>query len=269
MPAYSPNVTWLEEGTPVFHAVPVNASVMAEGSTVLAYDDVREILATKRILSLGPCVCRYGKALGAGSPTLPTWEQFNEEPEKWFDYYDETIGQYLMNCIYMDDEAENGISMGYCHEASAEDVLKSLERSAEEGYILHVAGGKRCETICCCNVDGGCGMCSLYSRLGDAVNDYPAFDQKHRYALEVDLNACIGCGMCEKRCPMHAVSMGDDGKPQVNATCLTCGHCAVTCPKGARKLANRPEEQVADLPESFVEDNMIKAAYRFEHGLIV
>lgn len=268
MPGYSSNVTWLEEGTPVFHAVPVNASVVAEDSTMLDYDDVRAILPTKRILSLGPCVCRYGKALRGGSTTLPTWEQFNEEPEEWFDYYDETIGQYIMNCIYMDDEAENGISMGYCHEASVEEVLESLERSAEEGYIIHVAGGKRSETICCCNVDGGCGMCNLYAALGDAVTNYPAFDQKHRYTLEVDLDSCIGCGACVNRCPMHAVTLGDDGKPQVNATCLTCGQCAVTCPQEARKLVSRSLEEIAELPENFVEDNMIKAAYRFEHGLI-
>ena len=68
---------------------------------------------------------------------------------------------------------------------------------------------------------------------------------------------------------MHAGSRGEDGKPMLGPTCLTCGQCATTCPVQARKLSNRVAESLAELPESFVEDNMIKAAYRFEHGLIV
>ena len=268
MPGMSYNKVMLDQGTPVFHAVPVNVSVMAEGSTVLPYEDVREIIKTKKTLSLGPCTCRWMKARAAGSESLPSWEDFIDRVDGCYDYFDETIGQYIETCIYMDDEAENGIAMGWAHEATADEVLAALERAAEEGYIIHVAGGTRCETICCCSVDAGCGMCTQYDGLGDAVLDYPAFDQKRRYVLEVDLDACVGCGACVTRCPMHAVELGDDGKPVVGATCVTCGQCGVTCPVGARKLANRPAEEIAELPESFVEDNMVKAAYRFEHGLI-
>ena len=268
-PATGTVMSMLDQGTPVFHAVPVNAEVMAEGSTILSYEDVREIVKTKKKLSLGPCTCRWMKARGAGSTTLPPWEDFVNRKEGCYEYYDETIGQYIENCIYMDDEAENGIAMGWCHEATAEEVLAVIDRSAEAGYILHVAGGKRMETICCCSVDAGCGMCNVYDRLGDAVMNYPAWDQKHRYMLEIDKDVCTGCGTCVTRCPMHAVSMGEDGKPMLGPTCLSCGQCATTCPVQARKLSNRVAESLAELPESFVEDNMIKAAYRFEHGLIV
>lgn len=54
MPGLSPNVTWLEGGTPVFHTVPVNESIVEDGSKVLPYDDMLELLKTKKTLGLGP-----------------------------------------------------------------------------------------------------------------------------------------------------------------------------------------------------------------------
>lgn len=259
----------LECGVPVFHSVPCDKSVVAEGARILPYDDVREIIKTKKTLSLGPCVCRWRKARAAGSTTLPSWEDFIAQAPGCKEYYDETIGQYIENCIYMDDEAENGIAMGWAHPATPEEVLESLERSAREGYILNAAGGTRCETICCCSVDAGCAICGSFAAMGAAASQLVSYEQESRYELVVDLDFCIGCGTCVTRCPMYAIEMGEDGKPVISGACLRCGQCGATCPVEARKLVDRPEGTWPELPNNFVEDYMIKAAYRFEHGMII
>ncbi len=48
--------------------------------------------------------------------------------------------------------------------------------------------------------------------------------------LQVE-DTCIGCGKCEKECPMSAIKV-EDGKPiWVKDRCTMCLHCVHTCPK--------------------------------------
>ena len=48
--------------------------------------------------------------------------------------------------------------------------------------------------------------------------------------------ACIGCTLCAKSCPVGAISLGDAGIYVVDAdTCVDCGACEDVCPTGAIK----------------------------------
>jgi len=48
---------------------------------------------------------------------------------------------------------------------------------------------------------------------------------------------CLGLGSCKAACPFHAITMGEDGLPVVNADlCTGCGTCVRTCPKGIIQL---------------------------------
>lgn len=45
-------------------------------------------------------------------------------------------------------------------------------------------------------------------------------------------DACVGCGLCEKRCPLGNVKI-DAGRPVWNGNCTHCMACICSCPRGA------------------------------------
>ncbi len=45
---------------------------------------------------------------------------------------------------------------------------------------------------------------------------------------------CIGCGACTAVCPVGAISIGADGKAEIDQNkCVGCGACKETCPISA------------------------------------
>ncbi|MEG0621003.1 MAG: 4Fe-4S binding protein, partial [Raoultibacter sp.] len=126
------------------------------------------------------------------------------------------------------------------------------------------------ETICSCHADS-CMIVSMWNSIGDpsAVGSTQPFGQISHYTLQVELSKCIKCGKCAERCPVHAITMdGEGGSPKVNMMCYRCGQCAYICPQKARTLVKRPDEEILELPRDFLDDANMKAAYRFEHGVI-
>jgi ferredoxin len=54
---------------------------------------------------------------------------------------------------------------------------------------------------------------------------------------KIDINTCIGCGVCESTCPVGAIKLGADGKAVVDASkCTECGSCVGACPVSAIKI---------------------------------
>lgn len=56
---------------------------------------------------------------------------------------------------------------------------------------------------------------------------------------KVDLKKCIGCKLCEKVCPVYAVSVVDRKAVVKENDCLACANCADRCPTGAITMVKR------------------------------
>ena len=56
--------------------------------------------------------------------------------------------------------------------------------------------------------------------------------------LSVDEDKCIGCGKCEKLCPMNNIKIVDKKVVQ-NNQCTMCYRCINNCPKQAMTLLGK------------------------------
>ena len=76
---------------------------------------------------------------------------------------------------------------------------------------------------------------------------------KARGRLEIDIEKCIFCGMCQRRCPAGAITVDRAAKDwTLNPfACIICGECVAACPKKCLSLSNAwRESAVAKVPET-------------------
>jgi electron transfer flavoprotein alpha subunit len=64
--------------------------------------------------------------------------------------------------------------------------------------------------------------------------------------LLIDIDACIGCGLCEANCAFDAIHVVD-GIAEVNENCKLCGGCVDVCEVGALKIEGLDREENDDL----------------------
>ena len=85
---------------------------------------------------------------------------------------------------------------------------------------------------------------NLFSR--PATRLYPTREKvPHRAArsrgrIEIDIEVCIFCGACAKRCPTDAIIVLKPGKEWNidRLRCCTCNACVEVCPKKCLGMAN-------------------------------
>ena len=74
------------------------------------------------------------------------------------------------------------------------------------------------------------------SKLGNAAFYSLLVSNKKFYATD----KCVGCGKCEKVCPMGCISL-KEGKPQWSGKCIHCTACLNRCPKQAIEYGRKTQ----------------------------
>lgn len=66
--------------------------------------------------------------------------------------------------------------------------------------------------------------------------------------LRIDLDKCIGCGICEETCSFGAIVL-TDGQPEVNEKCTLCGACVEVCEAEALVIEREEKAGAEDLTQ--------------------
>ena len=60
--------------------------------------------------------------------------------------------------------------------------------------------------------------------------------------IVTDIDACMACGVCVKKCPTNALILEKDEIVVDSDKCILCGECEKICTVNAIKLKTEPTE---------------------------
>jgi len=68
--------------------------------------------------------------------------------------------------------------------------------------------------------------------------------------IKIDVEKCIGCGLCCKDCPQHVLVLQNGKATMLAERCLECGHCVAICPKNAFTMSGYDMHEVKTYDKS-------------------
>jgi Dissimilatory sulfite reductase (desulfoviridin), alpha and beta subunits len=189
---------------PFYRTVPFNKEFV-EGTKVMAYDDIEQLLDRHTRFSVAPCMCRHMQAVA--NPFFKC-----KHP--------------LETCIETDEYATFFIETGIGREITKEETREILLSGLKDGRVINVTNSQDGENICsCCSC--GCGILGLRRQFpGNAYDLW----SNHYSNLDHPEN-CVQCGACVKRCPFDYIKLTKKGLVIDQDHCLGCGICVDACKK--------------------------------------
>ncbi|MBM6998858.1 4Fe-4S binding protein [bacterium] len=258
----------MTSGTPIYYSVPCDKDVVAD-DRVLPCNDWEEMLDRYDTICVLPCICSLTDNVSAGADVPPIGSEELKEFRNVFE--SEAVdgqGHHLERCLGFGEEAEYYLERGLARKISKDEAREIIQRNIDEGLVMQMGYTRNSEILCSCH-SACCKVLSGYAMLGpDVFPQLPISVNCSNYLLNYDRDACIQCGACVERCPMHAISMDDTNHPAVNALCVRCGQCGLVCPVHARTLSARPAEDRLPVPDDHMDDHNRKFGFRVEHGLV-
>jgi len=98
------------------------------------------------------------------------------------------------------------------------------------------------------------------------------YTERTRGRVEIDIDSCIFCGMCQRKCPTGAITVNKNDKTWKieRFNCVQCACCVKNCPKKCLFMAKEYTEPGADkledtfqkilTPEELAKEEAEKAA---------
>lgn len=217
---------------PQLRTIPVGKSIEA-GMEVLPYEQAEELVRKQKKLLVAPCICRREHELIGGG-----------------------CGKLMEACLIFGWAADYYERNGLGRMITVEETLEILRKADEEGLVLQPGNSKDIVNICCC-----CGDCCQVLKN---LNRHPAPGQisSSPFVVELDEDACIGCGTCPDRCQMGALEMSGDKAALKPERCIGCGLCVSTCPSEALKLVRKPLSMQREVPKNQMEAFVLRSKLR-------
>ncbi len=213
---------------PMLRIVPLKKAVPKDVE-LLPCEDIYEIIKAAKKATVRDCPCRVGR----GHCDKP-----------------------IHTCIQFNERAEYSVMREACEDISLEEVFELESQAEDAGMIPMVANVSSMEAqnyICMC-----CCCCCV---VIDPLKHYDKLKNeeglsKSRFQAEVNIEECISCGKCVKRCQFDAIKMRKvEGEKKRKATidaelCYGCGACVLTCEPEALglKLVRPPEHIPTEHP---------------------
>jgi Na+-translocating ferredoxin:NAD+ oxidoreductase subunit B len=200
----------LARNIPTVRVIPIDHSLKKK-SEILPFDQLKEKLNTLSYFAVSKCPCRQMMA-----------------------YEGKGCDHTLDNCLHFDEMGRYVVEQGMGREITKEEAIKILEEADKEG-LVHASENLDGFLSMICNC---CSCCCVFLQTQRLLG--LNMISSSNYVSCVDEEACIGCGTCEKRCPVDAIAVGEDETSHVDpARCIGCGVCVPTCPSTAVALVRR------------------------------
>ncbi|MCR5690123.1 MAG: 4Fe-4S binding protein, partial [Clostridiales bacterium] len=61
---------------------------------------------------------------------------------------------------------------------------------------------------------------------------------EYKHSVSLDVEKCMGCTTCLKRCPTEAIRIRDARARINSARCIDCGECIKVCPHKAKRAVH-------------------------------
>ncbi len=91
----------------------------------------------------------------------------------------------------------------------------------------------------------------LATKAVEKMYNGPFTGTKKFYATD----ACIGCGLCVKNCPLSIISLNENGRPKWTGSCIHCMACINRCPKQAIEYGKKTAGKVRYVCEKYQAKN--------------
>jgi ferredoxin len=162
-------------------------------------------------------------------------------------------------CMSLGHASEWLVRRGFARPAGVDELLRVLEKTEKLG-LVHLADNVRNNPAYICHCCGCC--CGVLRAINES--DTPAVHPSN-FVPEVNVEACVGCGACAKRCHIHAIQLqesipGDKKSKKAVVLvekCIGCGACIAGCKKTAIYLKQRSKIHV---PPAGKKEQMINIA---------
>lgn len=196
-----------------------NVMPFAVQTEVMTYEKASEIIRQAGYGAISLCTCRH-KASHLG-----------KECE---------INAPMDVCTTLGIHAQMAVKKGWAREATVDEMLEVLDRTQKLG-LVHLCDNVLNQPAFICH------CCSCCCEVLGTIKKFGISSAHHsNFIPALDLDSCVKCGICAKKCPIDAIKITDDGKgskiPDVNKEiCIGCGVCASNCPKGSLTMMQRTD----------------------------